>query len=56
MSVIVATKEEVLEYYESSALGQSKLKRLLGDLGSFHKVLTSSLVYIKLYLPSRNLS
>ena len=42
MSVIVATKEEVLEYYESSALGQSKLKRLLGDLGSFHKVEDSS--------------
>lgn len=42
MSVIVATKEEVLEYYESSALGQSKLKRLLGDLGSFHKEEDSS--------------
>lgn len=42
MSVIVATKEEVLEYYESSALGQSKLKKLLGDLGSFHKEEDSS--------------
>jgi hypothetical protein len=42
MSVIVATKEEVLEYYESSALGQSKLKRLLGDLNSFHKEEDSS--------------
>ena len=42
MSVIVATKEEVLEYYESSALGQSKLKLLLGDLGSFHKEFDSS--------------
>ena len=42
MSVIVATKEEVLEYYGSGALGQSKLKRLLGDLGSFHKEEDSS--------------
>ena len=42
MSVIVATKEEVLEYYGSSALGQSKLKLLLGDLGSFHKEFDSS--------------
>lgn len=37
MSVIVATKKEVQEYYESDALGQSKLKKLLGDLNSFHK-------------------
>ena len=37
MSVIIATKEEVQEYYESSALSQSKLKKLLGDLNSFHK-------------------
>ena len=42
MSVIVATKEEVLEYYGSEALGQSKLKLLLGDLGSFHKEFDSS--------------
>ena len=42
MSVIVATKEEVLEYYGSGALGQSKLKKLLGDLGSFHKEEDSS--------------
>jgi len=42
MSVIVATKEEVQEYYESDALGQSKLKLLLGDLGSFHKEFDSS--------------
>jgi hypothetical protein len=42
MSVIVATKKETLEYYESSALGQSKLKLLLGDLGSFHKEFDSS--------------
>jgi hypothetical protein len=42
MSVIVATKEEVQEYYESNSLGQSKLKKLLGDLGSFHKEEDSS--------------
>jgi hypothetical protein len=42
MSVIVATKKETLEYFESSALGQSKLKLLLGDLGSFHKEFDSS--------------
>lgn len=42
MSVIVATKEEVQEYYESDALGQSKLKLLLGDLGSFHREFDSS--------------
>jgi hypothetical protein len=42
MSVIIASKKEVQEYYESSALGQSKLKRLLGDLGSFHKEEDSS--------------
>jgi hypothetical protein len=42
MSVIVATKEEVQEYYESDALGQSKLKLLLGDLSSFHKDFDSS--------------
>jgi hypothetical protein len=42
MPVIVASKEEVIEYYESSALGQSKLKRLLGDLNSFHKEEDSS--------------
>jgi hypothetical protein len=42
MPVIVATKEEVQEYYESEALGQSKLKLLLGDLGSFHKEFDSS--------------
>jgi hypothetical protein len=42
MSVIVATKEEVQEYYESNSLGQSKLKLLLGDLGSFHKEFDSS--------------
>jgi hypothetical protein len=42
MSVIVATKEEVQEYYQSDALGQSKLKLLLGDIGSFHKEFDSS--------------
>lgn len=42
MSVIVATKEEIQEYYGSDALGQSKLKLLLGDLGSFHKEFDSS--------------
>lgn len=42
MGVIVATNVEVKEYYESSNLGQSKLKRLLGDLGSFHKEEDSS--------------
>jgi hypothetical protein len=42
MPVIVATKEEVQEYYQSDALGQSKLKLLLGDLGSFHKEFDSS--------------
>ena len=42
MPVIVATKEEVQEYYGSDALGQSKLKLLLGDLGSFHKEFDSS--------------
>jgi hypothetical protein len=42
MSVIVATKEEVQEYYQSDALGQSKLKLLLGDLSSFHKEFDSS--------------
>lgn len=42
MSVIVATKEEVQEYYLSEALGQSKLKRLLGDISSFQKEEDSS--------------
>lgn len=42
MSVIVASEQEVAEYYESSALGQSKLKKLLGDLGSFQKEEDSS--------------
>ena len=42
MGVIVATNVEVKEYYESSNLGQSKLKKLLGDLGSFHKEEDSS--------------
>lgn len=42
MSVIIATKEEVQEYYQSSALGQSKLKKLLGDLNSFNKEEDSS--------------
>ena len=42
MPVIVATKEEVQEYYESDALGQSKLKLLLGDLSSFNKPFDSS--------------
>lgn len=42
MPVIVATKQEVQEYYESGALGQSKLKLLLGDLSSFHKEFDSS--------------
>lgn len=42
MSVIIATKEEMQEYYNSNALGQSKLKKLLGDLNSFHKEEDSS--------------
>lgn len=42
MSVIVATKEEIQEYYSSDALGQSKLKLLLGDLSSFNKEFDSS--------------
>ena len=42
MSVIVASKEEVQKYYESEALGQSKLKLLLGDLSSFNKEFDSS--------------
>lgn len=42
MSVIVASEQEVAEYYGSSALGQSKLKKLLGDLGSFQKEEDSS--------------
>jgi len=42
MSVIVATKEEVQEYYLSEALSQSKLKRLLGDISSFQKEEDSS--------------
>jgi len=42
MSIIVATKQQVQEYYETDALGQSKLKLLLGDLGSFHKEFDSS--------------
>ena len=37
MPVIIATKEEVQEYFESDALGQSKLKLLLVDLSSFNK-------------------
>jgi hypothetical protein len=37
MSVILATKEQVQEYYQSDALGQSKLKKLLGDVSSFNK-------------------
>ena len=42
MSIIVATKQQVQEYYQTDALGQSKLKLLLGDLGSFHKEFDSS--------------
>lgn len=42
MSVIIATKEEVQEYYGSNALGQSKLKKLTGDLNSFNKEEDSS--------------
>jgi hypothetical protein len=42
MSVIVATKEEVQEYYLSEALGQSKLKSLLGDISHFNKEFDSS--------------
>jgi hypothetical protein len=42
MPVIVATKEEIQEYYDSENLGQSKLKRLLGDLNSFNKEEDSS--------------
>lgn len=42
MSVIVASKEEVQKYYESEALGQSKLKLLLGDISSFNKEFDSS--------------
>lgn len=42
MSVVVATKEEVQEYYLSEALGQSKLKLLLGDLTQFNKEFDSS--------------
>lgn len=42
MSVIVASKKEVLEYYNSEALGQSKLKKLLGDINSFNKEEDSS--------------
>jgi hypothetical protein len=37
MSVSVAKTEEIKEYYQSEALGQSKLKRLLGDLSNFNK-------------------
>ena len=42
MSVIIATKEEVQEYYLSDALGQSKLKGLLGDVSYFDKEFDSS--------------
>ena len=42
MSVIVATKEEVQEYYLSEDLGQSKLKGLLGDVSHFNKEFDSS--------------
>jgi hypothetical protein len=42
MPVIIGTKQEVQEYYESDALGQSKLKLLLGDLSSFNKTMDSS--------------
>lgn len=42
MSVIVATREEVQEYYESDALGQSKLKTLLEGPSKFLKEFDSS--------------
>lgn len=42
MPVIIATREEVQEYFQTDALSQSKLKKLLGDLNSFHKEEDSS--------------
>ena len=35
MSVIIATPEEVEQYYLSEDLNQSKLKALLGNLSDF---------------------
>lgn len=42
MPVIIANQEEIREYFESSALGQSKLKRLLGDVSFFEKEFDAS--------------
>lgn len=42
MSVIIASREEIEEYYQSDALGQSKLKLLLGDLSQFNKEFDST--------------
>lgn len=42
MSVIIATPQQIQEYHQSEALGQSKLKRLLKDLASFNKEEDSS--------------
>lgn len=42
MAIVIASKEDIQEYYQSDSLGQSKLKLLLGDLSSFHKEFDSS--------------
>ena len=31
MAIVIASKEDIQEYYQSDSLGQSKLKLLLGD-------------------------
>lgn len=42
MPVIIASREEIEEYYQSDALGQSKAKLLLGDLSQFNKEFDST--------------
>jgi hypothetical protein len=37
--VIITEQEKIQEYFESSALGQSTLKKLLGNLSGYHKVI-----------------
>jgi hypothetical protein len=40
--VIITEQEKIQEYFESSALGQSTLKKLLGNLSGYHKEVDSS--------------
>jgi hypothetical protein len=42
MALIIGTEEQIEAYFASDALGQSKLKRLLKDVASFHQEEDSS--------------